>query len=143
MRYTARQKAVFKRRLLALARLLRRVPRNRFRMDVWVGDDWRGDKTLSCGTSACALGWAATIPSLQRAVLELVGTPGPTVGWRDPRRRKRPPILDPTRAALEVFGVAVEDFATLFTPGLKAVETPLGKAKQIEQLVRGGDLWRG
>lgn len=60
-------------RLATLAAYLREsVPDSQFDMNVWVGDDWQGDPDLSCGTSACALGWATTIPSFREAGLTLV-----------------------------------------------------------------------
>jgi hypothetical protein len=63
--------AVGNRRLLALADLLEKLPRKRFDYSNWVGDNWTGDPKLSCGTTACALGWATTMPNLRRAGLRL------------------------------------------------------------------------
>jgi len=60
-----------KRRLLKLAEFLEKLPRKRFNYRRWVGGDWGGAKDLSCGTNACALGWATTIPTLRRAGLRL------------------------------------------------------------------------
>lgn len=60
------------RRLLVLADFLETVPASRFHMDVWVGDDWKGAADLSCGTAACAMGWATTIPEFQQLGLRLV-----------------------------------------------------------------------
>ncbi len=60
-----------KRRLLKLAEFLEKVPRKRFDYASWVGDDWGGKQDLSCGTTACAMGWACTIPSFRKAGLKL------------------------------------------------------------------------
>jgi len=77
--------AVHRRRLRALAKLLRsltpRETREHFYMGSWFRqlgtqphhvplNPTKKDLT-TCGTSACALGWATTIPELQRAGLTL------------------------------------------------------------------------
>lgn len=52
---------------------------DRFSLTTWVGSDnvpWQGKSDLSCGTSACAMGWAATIPSFQALGLSLMAMPG-------------------------------------------------------------------
>lgn len=46
-----------------LATLLEELPPERFDYFVWVGSTWQGQKDLSCGTTACAAGWATTLPS--------------------------------------------------------------------------------
>lgn len=58
-------------RLLRLAKRLDRVKPERFNINKWVGDSWEGKQDLSCGTSACALGWATTIPEFSKAGLKL------------------------------------------------------------------------
>lgn len=68
---TEREIKVFNRRLLKLADKLDEVPRNRFNYGSWVGDDWGGKPNLSCGTKACALGWATTMPEFRRLGLKL------------------------------------------------------------------------
>ncbi|MGH7749129.1 MAG: hypothetical protein ACREQ5_30855, partial [Candidatus Dormibacteria bacterium] len=61
-------------RLLRLADFLENdVPADRFDFAHWVGKDWAGAPDLSCGTSACALGWATTIPEFQALGLKLSG----------------------------------------------------------------------
>jgi len=50
----------------------------RFDLRSWAGNDdipWEGNPNLSCGTSACAVGWATTIPEFRDAGLHL------TSGW--------------------------------------------------------------
>jgi hypothetical protein len=53
------------RRLLLLADFLEKLPPERFNYGEWVGKDWGGKQDLSCGTTACALGWACTMPEFQ------------------------------------------------------------------------------
>lgn len=57
--------------LLRLADFLDTLPSKRFDFNTWVGDDWKGKPDLSCGTTACALGWAATIPAFRKRGLRL------------------------------------------------------------------------
>jgi|ERR1700722_1109491 len=64
------------RRLLALAKLLDKLPPDRFDYRQWVGDDWKGKPDLSCGAPACALGWATTMPKLRALGLRLVRSSG-------------------------------------------------------------------
>lgn len=60
---------------LILAAFLRSDPRirkeGRFNMNRFVGDNWEGKPDLSCGTSACAAGWAATIPHFRNKGVKL------------------------------------------------------------------------
>lgn len=44
-----------------LADFLEKLPKGRFDYGRWVGANWRGAADLSCGTTACAFGWAATL----------------------------------------------------------------------------------
>lgn len=57
--------------LLLLAAFLPTVPDRRFNYRSWVGSDWRGNPDLSCGTAACAGGWATTLPEFQALGLQL------------------------------------------------------------------------
>jgi len=59
------------RRLLVLAAFLDELPPERFDYTKWVGRDWGGAEDLSCGTVACALGWATTIPEFRELGLRL------------------------------------------------------------------------
>lgn len=60
-----------KEKLLTLAAFLKTVPPERWDYSNWVNSDWQGKLDLSCGTKACALGWAATIPAFAAAGLTL------------------------------------------------------------------------
>ena len=61
-------------RLTKLAELLDTVPPDRFNMDYWGLTPRGGPEELNiveCGTSACALGWACSIPEFRAAGLRL------------------------------------------------------------------------
>ncbi len=58
-------------RLLLLADFLDKLPPERFNYAAWVGHDWKEMEDLSCGTTACALGWAATMPEFRKLGLRL------------------------------------------------------------------------
>lgn len=108
---TTPDRAEFARRLLVLADFLDRLPWHRFDLTSWVGCAWKGAQDLSCGTTACALGWAATIPEFRDLGLRLRrnGEPGgngfPTVDG-----------LDPYATASVIFGLTLEEFDRLFIP---------------------------
>lgn len=59
------------RRLLKLADRIEILPRKRFIIHSWVGEGWNGSSGFSCGTSACAMGWATTMPEFRRLGLRL------------------------------------------------------------------------
>lgn len=63
---------------LRLRAILKKVPRKRFDMGHWVGSDWEGAPDLSCGTSACAAGWATTDPWFRRRGLWLDSNGSPS-----------------------------------------------------------------
>lgn len=101
--------ATSKRRLMALAKLLRGLPRRRFYYACWVGLNWEGKANLSCGTSACALGWATTMPALRREGLRLV-------------RSSRGGIVrlgsrEGIHAGARAFGISAREATFLFIPG--------------------------
>ncbi len=66
------ERAESARRLLVLADFLDTIPLKRFDYETWAGASWKGKKDLSCGTTACALGWATTIPAFKKLGLKLV-----------------------------------------------------------------------
>lgn len=71
-KYTKEQMRVGNDRLAKLVHKLQyEVPEEQFDYNQWVGNDWGGRADLSCGTSACALGWATTIPSFRKLGLRL------------------------------------------------------------------------
>lgn len=52
--------------LLILAAFLDKLPRKRFDYSHWVGENFKGKPDLSCGTTACALGWTVVIPKFKK-----------------------------------------------------------------------------
>lgn len=103
------------RRLRELADLLDSLPPERFSYASWVGRSWEGDPDLSCGTTACALGWATTMPELRRAGLSLGWTwsagAQPVLRWATTN------TLTGLDAAMAVFGLADREAWWLFMPG--------------------------
>jgi len=99
-------------RLIALASFLeKKVPKKRFDFDRVVGP---GGSARRCGTSACAMGWAPSVPLLRKAGLR-----------RDYAGRLR--TLNTTGAhylsiACWLFDIKFEEANFLFTPGLPDAE---------------------
>jgi hypothetical protein len=102
---------VYINRLLKLADFLMTVPKERFDFGSWVGEDWKGKPNLSCGTTACALGWATTIPLLRKAGLMLKFTPDEYSSVT----LKHNPNTSSEYAGMEVFGLTLDEFEYLFT----------------------------
>ena len=99
--------ATGKRRLLKLAVFLEtEVPEDLFSMDVWGHGQGRGGR-LHCGTAACALGWATTIPQLHQA-----GATFAHPGADNVFSRRRCPL----RVAKDVFSMNTEQFHKIFAP---------------------------
>lgn len=62
-----------RRRLIRLAMLLENLPPGRFDYGKWVDNEvWQGNPDLSCGTSACAIGWATTMPEVRACGVRLL-----------------------------------------------------------------------
>lgn len=114
-------RATSNRRLLKLADFLDALPRKRFNYEVWVGQDWQGAPDLSCGTTACALGWAATMPEFRRLGLKLDRSDrDPASGfiapWMSGGTVKLPTGEVGEEAAAEVFGLTFDEACYLFDP---------------------------
>lgn len=108
-----------------LADFLEKLPPERFYYGHWVGRGWRGQPDLSCGTTACAFGWACTfLPGLQLA------EPNPTEqrhGIRiiflvtdEDETEARYSDLQTFAAASRYFGVSVEVAHWLFAPDVES-----------------------
>lgn len=121
-------------RLRKLVDLLKALPRRRFDYNRWVGMDWGGSKDLSCGTTACALGWAATIPTFRRRGLVLADRWGMgCVVLREPNRRE----LEGVAAAARFFDLLYEHAAYLFIPGPSDEDaTAKQVARKIERFIK-------
>lgn len=140
--------AVHARRLLKLADFLETVPPERLNMSSWVGRDWQGDQGLSCGTTACALGWAATMPEFRRLGLRLRAAPADDGGYGGHTserwyyvglERDRASVESrPKRAAMKIFGLDEDAFWRLFGCPEDYFEatTPKGVARSIRRHVK-------
>lgn len=123
--------ATYNKRLLKLADFLEALPRKRFVYNYWVGPDWRGDKEFSCGTTACALGWATTMPAFRRLGLRMGMDAYPYL-TTDTR-------LGASSVIEKVFGSGAEP---LFYPGMwdsvLNADSPLHTAtpKQVAKFIR-------
>ena len=117
--------AVGNRRLLKLADLLDALPDERFQFHHWVDEDtYKGKPDLSCGTTACALGWATTIPAFRKLGLRLRSngpgvSPSPcmvgdAIGYS--RNRYGTTVDHVDRAADRVFHLSVDGVKKLFLP---------------------------
>jgi hypothetical protein len=127
-------KRVHANRLLKLAELLEKLPRKRFDFAHWAGPDWKGAADLSCGTKACALGWATTLPSIRRLGIRLELVP-----YRSGRNVTTVvcPFGGPYQAGELAFGLSAADFECLFTPWGNGLGRPTPKqvAKHIRKFV--------
>lgn len=124
--------------LIILADALETVPEEQFDYHQWVGSGWTGDETLSCGTKACALGWATTIPKFRELGLcmrkvtylrfdgttDLQGLVGLTHNED----------AGETEAGNEIFGLNEDEFDYLFTPD--ACKDYGATAKDVAQKIR-------
>lgn len=118
-------------RLLALADFLLELPRRKFNFCYWVDvDTWRGSKKLNCGTTACALGWATTMPRFRRLGLYMARTGTPAL--------RRDPGLTALEVAQVIFGISFTEAAYICTPstdGQNFDATPKSVAKHIRKFV--------
>lgn len=122
MKFTKQQMRTGNNRLMALVDKLRYgVPEEQFNYRQWVGKDWQGKSDLSCGTKACALGWATTIPSLRKCGLRL--QLGQTNSWGEKTwgtvvNIKDTSVDDPFEIAEKIFALTYEQSEHLFAPSL-------------------------
>ncbi len=126
----ASQKLRFKRRLLRLAAELDKLPPERFDFNTWVGLDWNGKQETLCGTTACGLGLAASMPYFRRLGLHLTkhhtsddySSREYTSKYIPALRAALPheAMIDVVyEATAKVFGLSPEETRFLFTPGTK------------------------
>jgi len=107
-----------KERLLLLAEFLEtKVPEDRFDYTTVVGSNWKYALDLSCGTVACALGWATQIPELAAEGLTLQ-------------------LLLENRSmfikAMQVFNISELDADLLFIPAMSARRLIDGKWREVK-----------
>ena len=107
-----------KNRLLKLAAFLDNVPPERFDLSFWYGRFLDGGSHVNdyeyfknnCGTAACAIGWACTIPSFRKAGLRI--NPNSDYG-----ENYYTPVYKSYReftAVNEFFGLEIQDSQHLF-----------------------------
>lgn len=126
-------------RLEALAQFLRELPRKKFNYDQWVGDDYQGKPDISCGTTACAFGWATVIePRLffENNPIQLDGVKHDD--WSvslKVRRDGKTVILEGLDAAAYFYGISFREASSLFMPeylchweGMRPFKSPNGGA---------------
>ena len=123
------------RRVKALIKFMRSLPKSaekKFNMAWWfVHNDYEHShkvgkfitkETLEhCGTTACALGWAATIPSLRKAGLRVEA-----LSHSD----------KPMKRARRVFGLDEAQAEALFAPDFDVPTTPKAWARRADNLLR-------
>ena len=132
---------IYAKRLLKLADFLQKLSPERFDINDWVGYGWKGESDLSCGTVACGLGWATTIPEFRKLGLKMfqnkhrTGIVGLTDSdlWGD--------IYPPADAANKIFGLTLYEFNFLFVPdlqisGLGKSLTRISTSKQAAKHIR-------
>jgi hypothetical protein len=137
-------KAIYKKRLLTLAKFLRTVPKKRFKMWTWATGDFCGKKNEpkhnECGTAACAMGWACTIPSFRRAGLKLIDA-----DWSiaDNKPQRIPTYEDKIEfeAAEEFFGLPANGrirgrYVASYLFGGHNKNSPIQAANRIENYIK-------
>lgn len=120
-------------RLLATARFLRSLPPDRFDFGMWVGTDWKGMQDLSCGTTACVMGWAPQVPELKHLGLRILKNENNVVGIGFPGEENG--ISNPgtnLRTACKVFGVTYTQAHYLFLPDSRGFNREFSDASPDE-----------
>ena len=124
-------------RLLKLADFLETLPPERFDYSDWVGWNWKGDQTLSCGTPACALGWAAAMPEFRELGLQLIACPAAfrdgvigKIGLKDD------PDCGAEHASAVIFGLSEDEHDYLFVPDWSNDLDENASAKEVADHIR-------
>jgi hypothetical protein len=114
---------IYRERLLYLADHLDIMPPERFDFSHFVGLNWKGRPDLSCGTTACGLGFATTLPLFRELGLVLKSLPlsnGRLFGYptlADYHDRSDIDVSVEINAATEViFGIDARETDFLFMP---------------------------
>lgn len=106
-------------RLLRLAEFLEQLEPKRFDYKSWVGSDWGGKSDLSCGTTACALGWAAAMPEFQALGVRLVKSQYSQYNNSMIKMENSdyfPGYAQIQEVGIEIFGLDRDEFEYLFVP---------------------------
>jgi hypothetical protein len=132
----------YNRRLLKLADLLDNLPRKRFNFGSYGRvDDAAGEVNIlsrpeACGTTACALGWAPSLPFAKKQKIQLrskrnksyVPEYGEPAFYVDFLIRGRQ--IDPMMVSLELFGLSSDQHCDLFIPGISINGFPENKPRE-------------
>lgn len=142
------------RRLLKLATFLEKLPSKDFNYSHWIGSNRRSNEPMhpGCGTTACALGWAASMPEFRRLGLRIIPY---NAQFNDSYKLIGIPLPDGNRletyaAAQKIFHVDHDQAQFLFRPGAAIYglgdfdrfdapgsdATPKQVAKHIRQFVK-------
>lgn len=112
----------------------------RFNLATWVGNDdvpWEGMDDLSCGTTACAMGWATTIPEFKELGLRLERNSFSGQGYLVFGEKKH------FSAAAEFLDITEKEAEYLFNPDKYPEEddtTRLEVCERIEAFVDNGGI---
>lgn len=131
-------------RLLKLAAFLRLLPPEKFNLSYWVSNDegsLYGCEEINlktCGTKACAMGWATAMPLFRRLglVLHSGNSADPAIVAIE-REDLKYSCYQPMAVARQMFAISYVEAELLFAPGVQDIEaTPLEVAGFIERFVR-------
>jgi hypothetical protein len=134
--------AKYRNRLLRLAEFLEDLPEERFDFSVWVEDGVIDPpKIEECGTKACAIGWACTMPEFKRLGARL-GVITRYDGTQALIPKLRADATDAYDVCEELFGLELSETEELFFPGggidgggLGEKATPKQVAAKIREFV--------
>lgn len=98
-------------RLRKLANFLMTVPKDRFDLGSWIEIGFYEEFTPGCGATACAFGWACTIPEFKKAGLFLKGAIPVLRGFNDQDR-----YPEGFKTASKFFDISERDALYLFSP---------------------------
>lgn len=130
-----------RKRLQVLARFLGGIKRKHFDLGSWCeidGGKLAGGKIekVGCGTTACAMGWAANVPSFHRDGLRLSRS---VDGLMEPRLGRKTQL----DAAEAFFGLTTTEASYLFLPDNYAereLRSPRAVVRHIERVLAGKPL---
>lgn len=121
-------RAIYRNRLRRLAKFLLALDPKLFDFGVWVDSKtWKGREDLSCGTTACALGWAAAMPEFRALGVKLV----PRLDVAD-----SPFVIDGTESdytevAWELFDLTRDEAEYIFTPNCPLYQEGFGEVTDM------------
>mgnify|MGYP003354018997 CR=1 FL=1 len=123
-------------RLEKLYAFLGTVKPKKFYFGSWASDEndpYRKPDLNVCGTTACALGWAASMPEFRKRGLKLVWDPCNETGYVELAQKDRDFPLVSEAAGAEFFGLSNHEADELFIPSFSNGQdrTPLNKYRKM------------